>query len=231
MLSYEIAVLRILLKKRSAVEVSSLVDGFPDNSEASVLKAISNLHSLGYIGVSDSIFPRSISLNKSRRHEALRIVDPSLIKERDASRDCLGKESLNPKTSRISNAYTEKSKSPKQLVITKAFALTFIVLGSLLVAGNTLVHYLPTGNNQNPAGLSSYHQSTAPISTTTAHKAALPSFVFATIILPANGPLQDRVFVQNGDIGNTGSTFHRVIIDYGSEKTSGTSTLYMFLKI
>ena len=231
MLSYEIAVLRILLKKRSAVEVSSLVDGFPDNSEANVLKAISNLHSLGYIGVSDSIFPRSISLNKSRRHEALRIVDPSLIKERYSSRDCLRKEIVNLETSSISNAYNEKSKTPKQLVITKAFALIFIVLGSLLVAGNTLFHYLPTGNNQNPAGLSSYHQSTASISTTAAQKAALPSFVFATIILPADGPLQDRVFVENGGTGNISSTFHRVIIDYGSEKTSGTSTLYMFLKI
>lgn len=231
MLSYEIAVLRILLKKRSAVEVSSLVDGFPDNSEDNVLKAISNLHSLGYIGVSDSIFPRSISLNKSRRHEALRIVDPSLIKERFSSRDCLGKESVNPETSSISNAYNEKSKNTKQLFITKAFALIFIVLGSLLVAGNTFFHYLPSGNNQNLASLSSYHQSTASISTTTAQKAALPSFVVATIILPANGPWQDRVFVENGGIGNTSSTFHRVIIDYGSEKTSGTSTLYMFLKI
>src|SRR5215831_1972217 len=99
MLSYEIAVLRILLKKRSSVEISSLVNGFPDNSEANVLDAISNLYSLGYIRASDSLFPRSVSLNKSMRLEALRIVYPSLVKEQQALRDYLGKEIVNPETS------------------------------------------------------------------------------------------------------------------------------------
>jgi len=231
MLSYEIAVLRILLKKRSAVEISSLVNGFPDNSEANVLDAISNLYSLGYIRASDSLFPRSVSLNKSMRLEALRIVDPSLVKEQQALRDSLGKEIVNHETRDNSSVDNEKSKVPKQLVMTKAFALAFIVIGSTLVAGNTLFHYLPTANNQNPAGLSSYHQSTASMSYTTPQKTALPPFVFATIILPTSGPLQDKVFVENGGTGNISDTFHRVIIDYGSEKTSGTSTLYMFLKI
>ena len=231
MLSYEIAVLRILLKKRSAVEVSSLVNGFPDNSEANVLDAISNLYSLGYIRTSDSLFPRSVSLNKSMRLEALRIVDPSLVKEQQSSRDYLGKDIVNPETSDNSNVDNEKSKSPKMLVMTKAFALAFIVIGSTLVAGNTLFHYLPTGNNQNPAGLSSYHQSTASVSYTKPQKTALPSLVFTTIILPTSGPLQDKVFVENGGTGKISDTFHRVIIDYGSEKTAGTSTLYMFLKI
>jgi len=242
MLSYEIAVLRILLKKRSTVEVSSLVDGFPDNSEANVLEAISNLYSLGYIAVSDSLFPRSVSLNKSMRLEALRIVDPSRVNEEQSLRDCSGQEIVNPGTSESSIADNEKSNTPKLLVMTKAFALAFIVLGSTLVVGNTLFHYLPAGNNQNPADLSSYHQSIASMPSSyhqsiasmpsiTPQKTALPSFVVATIILPTSGPFQDRVFMENGGIGNINHTFHSVIIDYGNEKTSGTSTLYMFLRI
>jgi len=231
MLSYEIAVLRILLKKRSAVEVSSLVDGFPDNSEANVLEAVSNLYSLGYITVSDSLFPRSVSLNKSMRLEALRIVDPSRVKEQQSLRDCSGQESVSPGTSEGSIADNEKAKTPKLLVVTKAFALAFIVLGSTLVAGNTLFHYLPAGNNQNPTDLSSYHQSTASMPSVTPQKTGLPSFVVATIILPTSEPFQDRVFMGNGGIGNINHTFHSVIIDYGNEKTSGTSTLYMFLRI
>jgi hypothetical protein len=177
------------------------------------------------------------------RLEALRIVDPSRVNEEQSLRDCSGQEIVNPGTSESSIADNEKSNTPKLLVMTKAFALAFIVLGSTLVVGNTLFHYLPAGNNQNPADLSSYHQSIASMPSITPQKTALPSFVVATIILPTSGPFQDRVFMENGGpfqdrvfmenggIGNINHTFHSVIIDYGNEKTSGTSTLYMFLRI
>ena len=74
---YEIAVLRILVKKHIPIKVSNLINGFPDNSENNVLQAVSNLHFLGYIAVYDSL-PQHISLTKEMRKEVLKIVTPDL---------------------------------------------------------------------------------------------------------------------------------------------------------
>ncbi len=65
---YEIAVLRILVKKHHLMKVSNLVNGFPDNSGDNVLQAISKLHFLGYISVYDTPV-QYISLSKDTRKE------------------------------------------------------------------------------------------------------------------------------------------------------------------
>lgn len=76
---YEIAVLRILVKKHHPMKVSNLVNGFPDNSGDNVLQAVSNLHFLGYISVYDSL-PHYISLSKDMRKEYYKLLIPILSK-------------------------------------------------------------------------------------------------------------------------------------------------------
>lgn len=73
--SFEIAIIRIVIKKQKPIPISSLIEGFPNNSEDFVLQAISNLFKLGYIS-----YPYSkknhITYNKEKRKEILRIIDP-----------------------------------------------------------------------------------------------------------------------------------------------------------
>jgi len=73
--SFEIAIIRIVIKKQKPVPISYLIEGFPNNSEDFVLEAISNLFNLGYIS-----YPYSeknhITYNKEKRKEILRIIDP-----------------------------------------------------------------------------------------------------------------------------------------------------------
>jgi hypothetical protein len=73
--SFEIAIMRIAIKKHKPIPISHLIEGFPNNSEDFVLEAISNLFNLGYIS-----YPYSeknhITYNKERRKEILRIIDP-----------------------------------------------------------------------------------------------------------------------------------------------------------
>ena len=50
---FEMSIVGILAKKRDAVRISSLVEGFPDYYLEQVLLAISNLNYRGYILFSD----------------------------------------------------------------------------------------------------------------------------------------------------------------------------------
>jgi hypothetical protein len=73
--SFEVAIIRIAIKKHKPIPISHLIEGFPNNSEDFVLEAISNLFNLGYIS-----YPYSeknhITYNRERRKEILRIIDP-----------------------------------------------------------------------------------------------------------------------------------------------------------
>ena len=73
--SFEIAILRIVIKKHNPIPISCLIEGFPNNSEDFVLEAITNLFSLGYISYPSSE-KNDITYNKERRKEILRIIDP-----------------------------------------------------------------------------------------------------------------------------------------------------------
>lgn len=68
--------MRILIKKQKPIPISCLIEGFPNDSEDFVLAAISNLFSLGYTSYPDSSDNSSITYNKEKRKEILRIIDP-----------------------------------------------------------------------------------------------------------------------------------------------------------
>ena len=74
---FEISIIRILAKKRDAVRISSLLQGFPDYYLEQVLLAISNLNYRGYILFSDLNTPHiRVYLNQEKREEVLKIIDP-----------------------------------------------------------------------------------------------------------------------------------------------------------
>jgi hypothetical protein len=76
--TFEVAVLRILMKRQQPLKLSTLVSGFPDDCEDSALSAISNLRLHGYILLDDYQPNGYVSINRERRKEILRIVNPGI---------------------------------------------------------------------------------------------------------------------------------------------------------
>lgn len=90
--TFEVAVLRVLVKRQQPVKLSTLVTGFPDDSEDNVLSALSSLKLQGYLILDDYQPNGYVSINKARRKEILQIVDSDIhshkfetayIKEKD----------------------------------------------------------------------------------------------------------------------------------------------------
>lgn len=75
---FEVAVLRILVKRQQPVKFSVLVGGFPDDCEDSVLSAISALELGGYIVISDYGPDGYVVINRAKRHEILQIVESDI---------------------------------------------------------------------------------------------------------------------------------------------------------
>jgi hypothetical protein len=75
---FEIAVLRVLIKRQQPMKLSILVSGFPDDSEDNVLSAISSLKLRGYLVFDDYQSNGYISINRERRKEILQIVDSDI---------------------------------------------------------------------------------------------------------------------------------------------------------
>jgi hypothetical protein len=71
------SIIRILAKKRDAVRISSLLEGFPDYYLEQVVLAISSLNYRGYILFSELNTPHiRVYLNQEKREEVLKIIDP-----------------------------------------------------------------------------------------------------------------------------------------------------------
>lgn len=76
--TFEVAVLRVLIKRQQPLKLSALVSGFPDDSEDSVLSAVSSLKLQGYLVVDDYQPNGYVSVDKARRKEILQIVDSDI---------------------------------------------------------------------------------------------------------------------------------------------------------
>jgi len=226
---YEIAVLRILVKKQHPMKVSNLVNGFPDNSGDNVLQAVSNLHFLGYISVYDSL-PHYVSLSKDMRKEVLQIVDPDLNKDSQTKRYSFSEKIVNSKgVKNVDEIKNDKTINSKPVAITRTIALALILIGSVIATGASLLVYTPTVNNQEPGSPLIYHQAAfsnainkfqSLNTSTSAQEAGVNSFAVATTIDPGVGSLIDNVFV----VDDSDNTFHRIILDVGTENGSGAST-------
>ncbi len=77
--SYEIAILRILVKRNfKPIAIHNLIEGFPDGSEDKVNYAISNLENLELINILSG-FPieeKYVIYNQEKKQEILKIIDP-----------------------------------------------------------------------------------------------------------------------------------------------------------
>lgn len=224
---YEIAVLRILVKKHHPMKVSNLVNGFPDSSGDNVLQAISKLHFLGYVSVYDTP-TQYISLCKDTRIEVLKIVNPNLNEESQTKQYFFNQHVVNPDVSKsIDETKNNKRINFRPLVQTGTVALAAIVIGLVIATGASLFQYLPMANNQEPANiLLLYHPSSfsttigkfQSLYTSTAQEAGLNSFPVGTTVSPGGAPFIDNVFVDDNN------TFHRIIMHGGNEKVSVVST-------
>ena len=76
--TFEVAVLRVLIKRQQPMKLSVLVGGFPDDCEDGVLSAVSSLRLHGYIMLNDYQPNGHVSINKERRKDILRIVDSDI---------------------------------------------------------------------------------------------------------------------------------------------------------
>jgi hypothetical protein len=232
--AYEIAVLRILVKKHHPMKVSNLVEGFPDNSEDNVLQAISKLHFLGYVSIYDTPV-QSISLSRDTKKEVLKIVIPNLNEESQARQYFSSQHVMSPVSKNAAEPKNNKKISLRSIVQTGSIVLAAIIIGSVIATGVSLLQYSPMANNHEPAGvLLLYHpasffttagrlQPTSTSSSTTAQaqETGLNSFAVATAVGPGGGSLE-RVFV------NDDNTFHRIIIEDDTGKVSNIpTTIYL----
>lgn len=76
--TFEVAVLRVLIKRQQPLKLSALISGFPDDAEDNVLSAVSSLKLCGYLVLDDYQPNGYVSVNKERRKEILHIVSSDI---------------------------------------------------------------------------------------------------------------------------------------------------------
>ncbi len=92
--TFEVAVLRVLIKRQQPLKLSTLVSGFPDDAEDNVLSAVSSLKLFGYLVLDDYQPNGYVSVNRERRKEILQIVDPDIRLGKFESPDIKEKETI-----------------------------------------------------------------------------------------------------------------------------------------
>ena len=155
--TFEVAVLRVLIKRQQPLKLSALVNGFPDDSEDSVLSAVSSLRLQGYLVLDDYQPNGYISINKARRKEILQVVDSDihsrefetpLVKEKDDD----------------SSISVPERKSPRQVAARHKIApgIRTIAFSSLLIVGlvSAIGISLPTATSPESEFIV-YHEYTA----------------------------------------------------------------------
>jgi hypothetical protein len=93
--TFEVAVLRVLIKRQQPLKLSTLVNGFPDDCEDSVLSAVSSLKLHGYLLLDDYRPDGDVSINKERRKEVLQIVDSDIYSHKLEAQDTREKSNNN----------------------------------------------------------------------------------------------------------------------------------------
>ena len=155
--TFEVAVLRVLIKRQQPLKLSSLVNGFPDDSEDSVLSAVSSLRLQGYLVLDDYQPNGYVSINKARRKEILQIVDSDI--------HSYGFESLHVEEKDDDGSIsTPVKKSPRQVTARHRIVpgIRTIIFSSLLIVGlvSAIGISLPTATSPD-SDFVAYHEYTA----------------------------------------------------------------------
>ncbi len=155
--TFEVAVLRVLVKRQQPLKLSALVNGFPDDSEDSVLSAVSTLKLQGYLVLDDYQPNGYVSINKARRKEILQIVDSDIHSHEFES------PQVEEKHDGSSISIPEK-KSPRQVTARHKIApgIRTIAFSSLLIVGlvSAIGISLPTATSPESEFVA-YHEYTA----------------------------------------------------------------------
>jgi hypothetical protein len=155
--TFEVAVLRVLIKRQQPLKLSALVNGFPDDSEDSVLSAVSTLKLQGYLVLDDYQPNGYVSINKVRRKEILQIVDSDIHSHEFES------PQVEEKDDDSSISIPEK-KSPRQVTARHKIApgIRTIAFSSLLIVGlvSAIGISLPTATSPE-SEVVAYHEYTA----------------------------------------------------------------------
>jgi hypothetical protein len=125
--TFEVAVLRVLIKRQQPMKLSTLVSGFPDDAEDNVLSAVSSLKLWGYLVLEDYQPNGYVSVNRERRKEILHIV----------SSDIHSDKFEGPYTKEEDSILVPTKKSPPQIVSRHKISQgnKAIAISSLLIVG------------------------------------------------------------------------------------------------
>jgi hypothetical protein len=130
--AFEVAILRVLIKRQQPIKLSALVSGFPDDSEDNVFSAISSLKLHGYIMLDDYQPQGYISINRERRKEILQILDFQIhLHKQEAVEPWLHLKENS------SDVFGEKDKTFSQATTTYSLSqrIKTIAISSLIIIG------------------------------------------------------------------------------------------------
>ena len=161
--SFEIAILRMLVKMQKPVSIPYLVEGFPNNSEDFVLWAIASLLKSGFISYPYSGKRDYLVYNKEKRKDILKIIDPLPELETEAGKLLsIPKQQVNKQqrqpistTVRKSNSdntrwyYIQKQHYPAKV----ALGISIVAIGIVIMFSSTA----PTSNVYRHFGLLGAH--------------------------------------------------------------------------
>ena len=202
--SYEIAVLRILVKRQTPIKISDLIFGFPDNSGGRVLHAISNLHSLGYVLIYGAPFDGYLLLAKDKRREAIRIISSNISNDNQARGSSYSEQIVNPSV---------KNKTFILLAMMGIAALSIVIISALAItsAGSPLSYpstpYLSryvSMDQLSSSPISVFTPSDQYTGSTSLRESTGPNtfVVISSISEPTTIPMVDRVSTANSDSGS-----------------------------
>ena len=149
--TFEVAVLRVLIKRQQPLKLSTLVSGFPDDSEDNVLSAVSSLKLQGYLVLDDYQPNGYLSINRERRKEILQIVDSDIHLHKFESPPVEEKDGIP----------IPGKKSPLQVTAghLNTPGIRTIAVSSLLIVGlvSAIGFSLPTATSPDSEFVAAYH--------------------------------------------------------------------------
>jgi hypothetical protein len=161
--TFEIAILRVLIKRQQPLKLSTLVNGFPDDSEDNVLSAISSLKLQGYVMLDDYQPNGYVSINKARRKEILQIVDSNIHSHKFESPHVEEKDGIS----------TPRKKSRHEITARHYIApgIRTVGISSLLIVGlvSAIGISLPTATSPESEFVA-YHEYTGDKKWSSAHR-------------------------------------------------------------
>jgi len=234
--TYEIAILRILVKKQHPIKISTLVDGFPDHSEDNVLQAVSNLHFIGYVSISDFHSSKYICLSNDMTKDVLKIVNPNLKKEYQVAQNSHSDFIINPMAIKNVDKTKRSENSSRQLVVTGSIALAAIVIVSVIATGASLLHYLPAVNDQkltnvirpNPISISNSVQKYQPVNNLTPTPLLRQADLYFITVTTTNDPddqssiyrvlVMEYTIKSNHNYDHNYNGVHKIMVDGRTDK-------------